>query len=160
PLVQRLPSEHEPPCGTGDEQVPVLGWQVPGSLHWSPLAQTTGLPTQVPFWQVSPVVQRVLSGHEPPCGTRGEQVAGLGWAVRGSLHWSPLVQPAGLPSPARRCSDPPLVQRLPSEHEPPCGTGGEQVPVLGWQVPGSLHWSPLAQTTGLPTQVPFWQVSP
>src|SRR5439155_1018314 len=62
--VQALPSLHVVPSGLfGFEHTPVDGSQVPAAWHWSSAVQVTvelGLP-QVPFWQVSPDVQALLS---------------------------------------------------------------------------------------------------
>src|SRR5262249_44522996 len=126
--LQALPSSQE--SGVPAWQ-PVFGSQVSTPLQALPSSQTTGLPTQVPFWQVSPLVQRLLSEHEPPCGTGDEQVPVLGWQVPGPLQWLPSLQTTGLPTQVPFWQVSPVVQRLPSEPEPPCCTGGEQVPVLG-----------------------------
>src|SRR5438876_817646 len=83
PLVHALPSSHGAPLGLGGcEQVPVAGLQVPGSWHWSGGLHVTvevGLP-QVPFWQVSPLVQALPSAHGAPLSLGGSEqtpVAGL-----------------------------------------------------------------------------------
>ena len=153
------PSSHRDPghAARAASRCPFRGSQVPGSLHWSPV-QTTGVPAQFPFWQVSPVVQAWPSSQDPPCGRAGEQMPVPGLQVPGLLHWSP-VQTTGVPTQFPFWQVSPVVQAWPSLQDPPCGTGGEQMPVPGLQVPGLLHWSPV-QTTGVPTQFPFWQVSP
>jgi hypothetical protein len=111
--VQALLSLHAVPFafGVAAEHMPVPGLQVPGSLHWSPFVQTTGLlPTHEPAWHVSVCVQALLSLHAVPFGF---------------------------------------------------GVAAEHIPVPGLQVPGSLHWSPFVQTTGVPdAHVPLWHTSP
>jgi hypothetical protein len=68
--VHALPSLHDVPFGlTGFEQRPVLGEQVPAKWHWSEGAQVTAVPgLHVPDWQVSPMVQALLSLHDVPLG--------------------------------------------------------------------------------------------
>jgi len=69
PDVQALLSLHVLPFALfGFEHTPVDGSQVPATWHWSSAVQVTvevGLP-QVPFWQVSPDVQALLSLHVLP----------------------------------------------------------------------------------------------
>ena len=64
PEVQALSSLQAVPLGWfGFEHMPVAGLQVPAVWHWSEAVQVTvevGLP-QLPFWQVSPEVQALLS---------------------------------------------------------------------------------------------------
>src|SRR5438128_1939844 len=57
--VQALPSVHALPLGLeGFEHTPVIGLQIPATWHWSGPGQTIGLlPTQLPDWQVSVLVQ-------------------------------------------------------------------------------------------------------
>ena len=81
--MQALPSVQGVPSGlAGFEQAPVLGLHVPGSWHWSGGLHETvdvGLP-QVPFWQVSPLVQALPSVHGAPLSLGGSEqtpVAGL-----------------------------------------------------------------------------------
>jgi hypothetical protein len=75
-VVQALPSSQAVPFAlAGLEQAPVLGSHVPASWHWSWAVQTTGVPTQTPFWQVSFVVQALPSWQAVPSGAAGlEQV--------------------------------------------------------------------------------------
>src|SRR5580765_9101712 len=89
--VQALLSLQAVPLGFGvaAEHIPVSGLHVPGSLHWSPLVQTTGLlPTHAPAWQVSVCVQALLSLHAVPfgLGVALEQVPVSGLHVPGLLH--------------------------------------------------------------------------
>jgi hypothetical protein len=44
----------------------VLGLQVPAPWHVGGVEQVTGVPAQTPAWQVSPVVQALLSSHDVP----------------------------------------------------------------------------------------------
>jgi hypothetical protein len=70
--VQPLPSLHAVPfTAFGFEQKPVDGLQTPAAWHLSSGLQTTGLPVHVPFWQLSPVVQRLPSLHAVPFATFG-----------------------------------------------------------------------------------------
>src|SRR5438874_2638013 len=66
--VQRLPSLHAVPLAfCGFEQTPVPTLQTPTSWQLSGMGQTTGLlPTQVPAWQTSIVVQALPSLHATP----------------------------------------------------------------------------------------------
>jgi len=72
--VQALPSvQVVPSVLLGFEHTPVDGSQVPATWHWSSAVQVTvevGLP-QVPFWQVSPDVQALLSLHVLPFALLG-----------------------------------------------------------------------------------------
>src|SRR5438046_8519389 len=89
------------------EQLPVAGSHVPAGWHWSRAVQVTGLPAQLPLWQVSVCVQALPS-----------------------LHAVPSV-----------------------------AVGMEQLPVAGSHVPAVWHASRAVQVTGLPAQLPLWQVS-
>jgi hypothetical protein len=61
------PSLHGVPFGcAGFEQVPVVGSHVPTAWHWSLAWQLTGVPVHVPFWHVSPVMQRLPVLHGVP----------------------------------------------------------------------------------------------
>jgi hypothetical protein len=56
----------------GLEQVPVEASQVPASWHWSLAEQITGFaPVQVPPWQVSVCVHKLLSTQAVPSGLAG-----------------------------------------------------------------------------------------
>ena len=68
PVVQGLPSlQAVLSAALGFEQVPFDELQVPGMWHWSSAVQTFGEPeTQVPFWQVSPMVHGSLSSQGVP----------------------------------------------------------------------------------------------
>src|SRR5436190_4736021 len=67
-VVQAFRSLHACPSGAfGLEQRPDPGLQVPAAWHWSEAVQTTGFdPTQVPAWQVSGPVHRLLSVQPVP----------------------------------------------------------------------------------------------
>ena len=77
PLVQPLPSlQAIPLTALGLEHVPVVASQVPGAWHWSEAVQVFGLPpTQLPFWQVSTVVQALPSLQAVPAATGGFEQA-------------------------------------------------------------------------------------
>src|SRR5262245_16164280 len=88
----------------------------------------------------------------PVCGSQ----------VPATWHWSDAVQTTGAPPtqlPAWQLS--PWVQALPSVQAVPFVAAGlEHMPVCGSQVPATWHWSDAVHTTGAPTQVPAWQLSP
>jgi hypothetical protein len=137
-------------------------------LHVAPTAvrqaggvlQVTGLdPVQVPAWQASVCVQASPSVHADPSAFAGfEQIPVEGLHVPAVWHWSSGTQV----TPAHRSATPahtppvhtsPEVFALPSLHGVPFAFGvpAEQRPVAGVHVPGSLHWSPFVQVTGVPT---------
>jgi hypothetical protein len=65
--VQAFPSLHLVPSGAfGFEQAPVPGSQVPATWQASCAVQVTGLPTQLPAWQLSFCVQAFLSSQLVP----------------------------------------------------------------------------------------------
>ena len=89
--VQAFPSLQEVPSAfAGFEHTPVAGLQIPATWHWSGPGQTTGLlPTQLPDWQVSVLVQALASLHELPFAFRGfEQIPLEGLQVPATWHWS------------------------------------------------------------------------
>jgi hypothetical protein len=92
--------------------------------------------THAPAWQVSPVVQALLSVHVVPLGAGGfEQRPVSGSQTPARWHWSLAAHTVGIPvhTPPWQVS---LVQALPSLHAVPLGTGGfEQRPVTGSQTP-------------------------
>jgi hypothetical protein len=55
-------------------------------VHWSWSSQSRGWPVHAPLEHVSSTVHGLLSSHDPPCGTGGEQVPVPGLQVPGSLH--------------------------------------------------------------------------
>ena len=60
--VQMLPSMQWVPSGAfGVEQTPVDGSQLPATWHTGGELQVTAVPTQLPPWQLSPVVHMLLS---------------------------------------------------------------------------------------------------
>src|SRR5262252_8504015 len=84
PGVQALPSlQLVPSVAGGFVHSPLVGSQVPATWHWSDAVQTTGVPVQVPPWQLSPVVQVFPSLQVVPFGAFGfEQVPVAGSQVR------------------------------------------------------------------------------
>src|SRR5437899_2531951 len=97
--VQALPSlQVVPSVLFGFEHTPVDGSQVPATWHWSSAVQVTvevGLP-QVPFWQVSPDVQALLSLQVVPFASFGfEQTPVVVSHVPATWHWSEAVQTTG-----------------------------------------------------------------
>src|SRR5439155_13836728 len=96
--VQALPSLHAvPSIAVGLEQLPVAGSHVPAVWHWSRAVQVTGLPTQLPLWQVSVCVQALPSLHGVPSVAVGlEQLPVAGSHVPAVWHWSRAVQATGL----------------------------------------------------------------
>src|SRR5215831_5902036 len=117
-----------------------------------------------PPWQVSPVVQALLSLQVVPFGAAGfEQMPVAGAHVPATWHWSDAVQTVAVPpvqAPAWQAS--PVVQALPSLQAVPLAAFGfEQTPLVGSQVPGTWEWSDAVQTLAVPpVQTPFWQASP
>src|SRR5262249_32876035 len=65
--VQGLPSVHAVPLVAVGFEQPAAGSQVPAVWHPSEAVQTTaGPPVQVPFWQLSPLVQALPSSQDEP----------------------------------------------------------------------------------------------
>src|SRR5439155_3545969 len=103
---------------------PVVVASIPATWHWSSAVQVTvevGLP-QVPFWQVSPEVQAVLSLHVVRFALLGfEHTPVVVSHVPATWHWSRAVQvtvEVGLPQvPLWQVS--PEVQALLSLHVVP-----------------------------------------
>src|SRR5574340_160992 len=82
------------------EQAPVAGWQEPASLHSFETVQVTGLePLQEPSWQVSVLVQALLSVQAVPLTllaaagqlTEASQVLAVVHAVT-ATKWLPKVE--------------------------------------------------------------------
>ena len=89
--MQALLSLHTVPfVATGFEQLPVTESQVPATWHWSLAAHVFPVPPpHTPAWQVSPVVQALLSLHAVPFAF----ATGAGQPVAGTQlptvwHWS------------------------------------------------------------------------
>src|SRR5215831_14615326 len=91
-------SQAEPLVLDGFEQAPVEGSHVPALWHWSDAVQVMVFPpVQVPPWQVSPVVQALLSLQLVPLAAFGfEQTPVDGLHVPATWHWSCAVQVTGL----------------------------------------------------------------
>src|SRR5438132_293849 len=152
--VQALPSLHGVPfVALGVEQLPVAGFNVPATCHWSRTVQVTGLlPTQLPLWQVSVCVQALPSLHGVPFVAVGvEQLPVAGLHVPATCQWSRAVQVTGLlPTQLPLWQVSVCVQALPSLHGVPfVAVGVEQPPVAGLQVPAAWHWSRAVRGTGV-----------
>jgi hypothetical protein len=120
---------------------------------------------QTPAWQVSPLVQALLSSHDAPLAFGGfEQVPLAGSQVPASWHVSDAAHCFVVVDEPQRplWQVSPLVHALPSLQRVPLAFAGfEQVPLAGSQVPGSWHWSDAGHcfvVVGEP-QTPPWQVS-
>src|SRR5262245_23997370 len=145
--------------------MPVAGAHVPATWHWSDAVQTVAVPSaQAPPWQVSPVVQALLSLQVVPFGAAGfEQTPVAGAQVPATWHWSDAVQTFAVPpvhAPAWQAS--PVVQALPSLQVVPFAAFGfEQTPVVVSQTPATWHWSDAVQAFAVPpVHAPAWQDSP
>src|SRR3989442_537182 len=165
PVVQALPSlQALPLIFTGFEHVPVLGSQVPTTLHWSEAVQTTWLlPLHTPLWQVSVCVQALPSlqalplafagfEHVPVAGLQVPEVGRASGRERAKIS----VVAESLKKKGAGC-----LQALPSLQALPLAFAGfEHVKVDGLQVPAMWQWSEAVQSRGLlPVHTPLWQVS-
>src|SRR5262249_6459271 len=151
-VVQAFPSLQGEPFGLdGFEQAPVDGSHVPGVWHWSCAVQLTGLPpVQMPAWQVSTVVQALLSLHVVPFALAGFEHSPVAVLhVPALWHWSSAVHVTGLaPVHVPDWQVSVWVQALPSSHEAPFALRGfEQTPVVVLHTPMSWHWSWAAHVT-------------
>ena len=112
----------------------------------------TGVPVQVPFEHVSPVVQTLLSLHAAPdAGVCVQPLAGL---HESAVHGLPSSQFAGVPprhAPLWQVSA--VVQGLPSSHAPPEEGVLLQEPVAGLQL-SEVHGLPSLQFFGVPLHAP------
>jgi hypothetical protein len=164
-FVQAFPSSQAVPFALDVlEQRPVDGLHVPGSWHWSWATQTTVLaPLQMPPWQVSVVVQALLSSHAEPFAFGGfEQTPVAGSQVPAAEHGFCAAHVTGLlPVQVPDWHVSLCVQAFPSlQLVPFVAFGFEQVPVDELHVPATWHGSSAAHVTGLlPVQVPDWHVS-
>src|SRR5437762_378269 len=88
--VQAVPLE-----ALGFEQMPVVVLQAPATWHWSRAVQVTveeGEP-QLPLWQVSPLVQALLSVQAVPLEALGfEHRPFVVLQSPATWHWSRAVQ--------------------------------------------------------------------
>lgn len=145
PVEQVFPSSHEVPSGLLPlEQTPEAGSHIPAI--WQVLAgggQTTAVPgVQAPAWQVSVVVQALLSVQVVPFAAFGfEQTPVAGAQTPTTWHESSAVQTFAVPPvqvPAWQAS--PVVHALPSVQVAPLGAVGfEQLPLAGSQTPAMWH---------------------
>ena len=134
PVEHMLASSQAVPSGLATlTHWPVAALHVPAVWHESVGAgQTTAAPaTQVPPWQVSPLVQLLLSEQAVPLATAGvEHTPEVASQVPAVWQESAAVQTLATPpeqAPAWQVS--PVVQALPSEQVAPFGAAGfEQVP--------------------------------
>jgi hypothetical protein len=95
---------------------------------------------QAPSWQLSPVVQALLSVHDAPSGLLGLlQLPVAGLHTPGSWHWSWAWQTTGIEpvqAPVTQVST--VVQALLSLQVEPSDFGGLlHAPVAGLHTPGS-----------------------
>jgi hypothetical protein len=141
--VQRLPSLHACPLGTGGlEHMPVVGSHAPVSWHWSRGEQTTGAPpVQTPAWQLWPVMQRLPALQAVPLGfamlvqapVAGMQV--LGWWQASAIGHRAGFVPVHTPDMQTSV----WVQALPSLQNVPSGCAGFEQPFTGSHVPAAWH---------------------
>ena len=152
-----------PSVTVGFEQAPVLGLHVPAAWHWSEAVQVTLLPAvHNPAWQVSFKSQALPSLQLVPLVAAGfEQAPVVGSQVPAAWHWSEAVHVTGLdPTHVPLAQAKVWKQALLLGHVVPSGADGlEQAPVVGLHVPAEWHASLAAHVTGVPEQVPAWQVS-
>jgi hypothetical protein len=94
--LQTFPSGQGLPFSTAVAEQPVAGAQL-SVVHTFPSLQTSGAPAaQVPFWQVSAPLQRLVSAHDVPfaTGVVVQPVAGLQPSV---VHTLPSLHTIGVP---------------------------------------------------------------
>jgi hypothetical protein len=121
-------------------------------------------PVHEPDWQLSPLVQALLSLHAVPFASAGFEHAPVDVSqVPAEWHWSDAVHVLVVPlwhEPDWQVS--PVVQALPSLHVVPSAFAGfEHAPVTVSQVPAEWHWSDALHVVVVPlVQAPDWQVSP
>lgn len=112
-----------PSAATGLLQTPFPVLHVPTKWHWSRAVHVTAVPTQLPTWQASAVVQAFPSLHDAPSGLVGfEQRPVEESHVPALWHWSLAVQTTGFEPvqvPAWHVSV--RVHALPSLHAVPSG---------------------------------------
>ena len=144
PPVHALPSLHGVLSGLlGLLQSPVAGSQVPASWHWSLAVHVTGLaPLHTPAWQLSVLVQALLSLHAEP-----SLLAGLlhlpvpASQLPAVWHWSLAAHVTGLAplhTPLWQLSV--CVHRVPSlQAEPSALAGLLHLPVPASQLPALWH---------------------
>jgi hypothetical protein len=150
----------------GFEHIPVPVLQMPTLWHWSRAVQTVAAPLeQDPFWQVSPLVQPLLSLHIVPLAVFGFEHTPVDvLQTPMSWHWSKAVQVTvddGLPQAPFWQVSPDVQALLSLQGVLLALIGLEQTPVPGLHTPALWHWSKAVQTVAAPPgQDPFWQVSP
>jgi hypothetical protein len=162
PEVQNRPSLQTVPLGAlvWAEQ-PVAGAHVPATWQTSVAAGqvTTAPPLHTPVWQVSPVVQRLLSLQVvPSTATVSAEQPVAGEQVPATWQESEAAGQV-IPGPAEQVPRPLQmsfwVQALPSLQVVPLGAFGVlQVPVAGLQVPARWQESEAVQVVAVPTQWP------
>jgi hypothetical protein len=165
-MVQALPSVQLVPLDllvTG--QIPVAGTHAPTVVQSVAAGQITGgvVCAQDPLWHVDTPLQRLpssqlvpsdllVTGQIPVAGTQAPtvvQAVAAGHTTAVPAEQTPLWQ-VSMP-----------LQRLPSSQLVPLDllvTG--QRPVAGSHVPTVVQAVGAGQTTAVPEQTPFWQVSP
>jgi len=149
PSLQPLPSTL-----AGFEQTPFTVSQVPTLWHWSSAVHSTGLlPVHTPLWQVSVLVQALLSLQALPSTLDGfEQTPVFGSQLPALWHWSLAVHdtaPLPVHLPALQASV--LVQASPSSQLVPSMRGTAlQLPVTVSHVPTLQESSKFEQLTAVP----------
>jgi hypothetical protein len=127
------------PDARGFEQTPLAVLQVPAVWHLSIAVQVTAVPPlQLPPWQVSPLVQALLSLHEAPLVD--EEAAQLPLGPQ-AWHWGQLELPQQYPLRQVR----PLWQATEPEQTCPSGAVDWQAPVPVLQYGRVPHWASLVQ---------------
>ena len=144
PVEQLLPSLQAVPLASGTfEHEPLVGSQTPAPWHELPAAQVFGTPpAQTPAWQVSPVVQKLLSLQVVPLATTGlVQLPLVGSQTPAVWQASVAAQVFGLPpTQAPAWQESTVVQGLLSLQAVPLETGGlVQLPVVASQIPAAWH---------------------
>ena len=167
--VHALPSSQAEPFGAaGFEQTPVAALHVPMPWHWSRAVQTTGfVPTHLPAWQASVLVQALASSQAVPFVLGVLEHAPVEGSHTPTLHPSSCErQSTAVPGLHERVDESHVsapLQAFPSSHAAfvvhPQGLGSVvQRPVESLH-PSTVQAMPSLQTRPGPPQVPFVHVS-
>jgi hypothetical protein len=138
-------------------QVTIM-WQSSGTGQVTPPP-----PVQTPAWQVSVVVQALLSSHALPSVAAGLlQAPDVRSQVPAAWQMSDAVQVTAVPTQVPAWQASPVVHLLPSSQAVPLTAGGlVHWPVVGSQAPGAWQASSAVQTTEAPAmQVPAMHEAP
>jgi len=162
----QVPPAHAVPSGfwVAAGQVPLLMLQVAIMWHSSGVGQTTPpAPVQMPAWQVSVVVQALLSLHALPSVANGLlQVPVDRSHVPAAWQMSDAVQTTAAPAQVPAWQVSVVVHLLLSlQLVPSAASGLLHAPVVGSQVPATWQASSGVQTTEAPAvQTPVMQDEP